>query len=172
MPVEEAMEYPTTIKHQTAFLHARVDREKERQKKGSTGASGDEFEGKKRPEWVVPSVVGEHTGHRLKEEEDLEGFIEWLKDQYDDLAPLTKAWNTRAVSLVDGKAPVSSWDHIREFIMKGGNPKEYHHITDIMRYNANKAITKRIGAAMQAHVEFASIGIYWPEKPKIFSALL
>ena len=153
MDIDDAMADPKMIERQKKLMHERIDRSAERERVSTCAGGTDEFKDKKKPEWLVPSVVGQHRGHLLTDQ-NLDDFIEWLKDTYGDVPALLKAWNIRAVSLADGKPTHESWDDIRAMLVDGGNSKEYRHLRDIMRFNADRMLEQRIGRACELRRAF------------------
>ncbi|MFW5860200.1 MAG: beta-galactosidase trimerization domain-containing protein [Planctomycetota bacterium] len=142
---DAAMAAPEMIAHQRECYRRRLERHTERKRMSTTAGGAHEFSGRSKPRWLVPSVVGEHRGHVLAPADDV-AFADWLRAQYGDLDRLLQAWNVSArARRALGDDP---WAAIPRLVREGWpSPKQYRHLRDIMRFNADMVIERRIRTA-------------------------
>lgn len=149
---DAAMAAPAMLAHQRELYRRRLERRDERKRVSTTAGGAHEFAGRKQPRWLVPSVVGEHRGHVLAATDDV-AFADWLRAQYGDLDALLAAWNVSAPARrALGADP---WADIPRLVRDGWpSAKQYRHIRDIMRFNADMVIERRIRTADAQRVAF------------------
>jgi len=148
MPIEQAMEHPKMIAHQTEVLQRYIERKSEKGPKptGHDPAQTD-------PTWV-PGVVGDVKGHELLPAH-VPHFVRWLKEQYGTLEKLVQAWNFAHVGI---GTPVKSWDDVEALVPRmGGN--EYRRLRDVMRFRADAFIRQYISQPFEQHAR------RWPDEP-------
>ncbi len=141
MKIDEAMEDPRMIKHQTGVIRRRLDR-MAKEKAAPTVASTRE------DAKMVPGVAGEINGTELHPEA-VPSFVDWLKEQYGTVEELQTAWNVHHVGISDLAARWSTWADVQRGYNIDLPDREYRHLRDLLRFRADTFNRQEIRAMVE-----------------------
>jgi beta-galactosidase len=150
MDVDTAMAHPTMVAHQEQVMRQRVERQggegrRRRKTKGNLMLPGE-------PDPDPAAVPGTNVvakGAHLPER-DLPFFMEWLKQQYPDVAALKHAWNCQSSSHSHAAAAWQTWDDVAAGVSHFPM-REFRHLRDIMRFKADMRLGRLRDAVREAH---------------------
>ncbi|MCH8473878.1 MAG: beta-galactosidase trimerization domain-containing protein [Opitutales bacterium] len=149
MPMEELRENEVWLERQKKLYHERVDREARGESGPKVAKNLKETPDRKRGKNWVPSVQPDFEFGLADEQVPM--FLQWLKNQYETIEALNKAWNVdhcmapgpKGLPLCGGeKVGWDSWEHLGEEVKNvvSGGFREYRRTRDLLRYKADNYI--------------------------------
>jgi beta-galactosidase len=150
MSVDDAMEHPKMVEHQTEVIRKRIGYDRTSRPDVGGGLLDDTGI----EEWASePLALGADPELRP---ESLKAFKAWVKAQYATIEELTHAWNQYEVGICD--EPYTSWDDFDSDadLSRHDTARDYGYIRDVLRFKADymlQRIRRRVALSRERDPE-------------------